>query len=103
MMNVCSNYLSLISKVTFTIPLGHKLIMSACPTHYCISTICALSDILLYNGKEIQKQVAPVSNNAVTGSVLNNFTLKVANLPGVGFIIDTMSFVPCRFLSHSSA
>ena len=51
----------------------------------------------------MQEQVAPVSNNAVTCSVLNNFTSKVANLPGVGCIIDTMSFVACRVLSHSSA
>ena len=102
MMNVCSNCLSLISNVTFTIPLGHKLIPSTCPTHNCISTICALSDIWLYNGKEIQEQVALVSNNAVTGSVLNNFTSKVANLPGDGCMVDTMCFVAHKFLSHSS-
>ena len=76
---------------------------SACPTHNCISTICTLSDIWLYSGKEIQEQVAPVSNNAVTGLVLNNFTLKVANLPWVSCIIDTTCFVACRVLSHSSA
>ena len=74
-----------------------------CPTYNCISTICTLSDIWLYNGKEIQEQVSPVSNNAVTGSVLNSFTSKVANPPGVGCIIDTMCFVAHRVLSHSSA
>ena len=78
-MNVCSNCLSLSSKLTVTVPLGHKLEPYACPTRNCISTICALSDIWLYNGKEIQEQVAPVSNNAVTSSVLNNLTSKVAN------------------------
>ena len=56
-MNVCSNCLSLISNVTVTIPLGHKLVPSAYPTHNCIATICVLSDIWLYNGKEIQGQV----------------------------------------------
>ena len=100
---MCSNCISLISKLTVTIPLEHKLIPSACPTHNCISTICALSDIWLYNGKEIQVQVAPVSNNAVTGLGLNNCKSKVANLPGVGCIIDTMCFVAHRVLSHSSA
>ena len=94
--------MSLISKITFTIPLGQKLVSSACPTHNCISTICVLSDIWLYDGKEIQEQVAPVSNNAVTGSVLNNFTSKVANLPGGGCIVDTMCFMALRSLSHLS-
>ena len=32
-----------------------KLMPSACPIHNCISTICTLSDISLYNGKEIQE------------------------------------------------
>ena len=102
-MNVCSNCLSLISNVTFTIPLGHKLVPSACPTHNCISTICVLFDICLHNGKEIQEQVVPVSNNAVTDSVLNNFSSKVANLRKVGCIVDTMCFMACKFLSHLSA
>ena len=44
-----------------------------------------------------------MSNNAVTGSVLNNFTLRVAYLPGDGCIIDIMCFVAHRVLSHSSA
>ena len=102
-MNVCSNCLSLISKVTFSIPLGPKLTLSTYPTHTCISTICALSDIWLYNLKEIQEQVAPVSNNDLTGSVLNNDTLKVVYLPGIGCIIDTVCFMAYRFLSCSSA
>ena len=101
-MNVCSNCLPLISNVIFTTPLGHKLVPSACPTCNCIFTICALSDIWLHNEKEIHKQVALVSNNAVTGSVLNRFTSKVANLPGNGCIVDTICFVALRFLSHSS-
>ena len=66
------------------------------------STICVLSDIWLYNVKEIHEEVAPVLNNAVTGSVLNNFTLNVANLPGDGCIVDTMCFMELKFLSHSS-
>ena len=85
-MNVCSNCLSLISNVKFTIPLGHKLVLSACPTHNCISTICALSDMWLYNGKEIQEQVAPVLNNAVTGSVLNNLYQKQLNCLGLAVL-----------------
>ena len=92
MMNVFSKCLSLISKLTVTIPIGYKLMPSACPTHICISTICTLSDIWLYNGIEMQEQVTPVSNNAVTGSVLNNFTLKVANLPGVGLLLTLCFF-----------
>ena len=50
----------------------------------------------------MQEQVAAVSNNAVTGSVLNNFTSKVANLPWDGCIIDTICFEAHRALSHSS-
>ena len=101
-MNMCLNCLLLISIVTFTTPLGHKLVPSTCPTHNCISTICVLFDIWLYNGKEIHDQVAPALNNAVTGSVLNKFTSNVANLPGDGCTVDTMCFVVLRFLSHSS-
>ena len=101
-MYVCSNCLSFISNVTYTIPLGQKLVPSTCLTHNCISTTCALSDIWLYHGKEIREQVVSVSNNVVTYSVLNNFTSQVANLPGVGCIVDTMCFVAHRFLSHSS-
>ena len=84
MMNMCSNCLLLISNITFTTPLGHRLVPSACPTYNCISTICILFDIWLYNGKEIHEQVAQVWDNADTGSVLNNFTWNVANLPGDG-------------------
>ena len=65
--------------------------------------MCALSDIWLYIGKEIQEQVAPMSNNAVTSSVPNNLTSKVAILPGVSCIINSMCFVAHRVLSHSSA
>ena len=50
--------------------------LSAFPNHNCISTIHTLSDIWLYNGKEIQEQVAPVSNNAATGSVIKNLHQK---------------------------
>ena len=75
---------------------------SASPTHNCISTMCATSDIWLYNGKKIQEEVALVSNNAVTGSVQNNFTSKVANLPGDCCMVDTICLVACRFLNYSS-
>ena len=60
-------------------------------------------DIWLYNEKEIHEQVAPVSNNAVTGSELNNFTSNVASLPGDGCTEDTMCFMALRFFGHSSA
>ena len=103
MMNMCLNCLLLISNITFTTPLGHKLVPSACPTHNCISTICLLFDIWMYNEKEIHEHVAPVLNNAVTGSVLSNFTSNVVNLPGDGCTVDTMYFMVLRFLSHSSA
>ena len=59
--------------------------------------MCILFDIWLYNEKEIHEQVVLVSDNAVTGSVLNNFKLNVANLSGDGCTIDTM------FLWQSSA
>ena len=96
-MNMCSNCLLLISNITFTTPLGHKLVPSTCHTHNCISTICVLFEIWLYNEKEIHKQDAPVLNNAVTGSVLNNFTSNVANLPGDGCTVDNMCYVALRF------
>ena len=51
----------------------------------------------------MQEQVTLVLNNAVTGSVQKNFTLKVTNLPGVDCIVDTMCLMACKFLSHSSA
>ena len=47
MINMCSNCLLIISNVTFTTPLGHQLLLSTCPTHNCISAICALFDIWL--------------------------------------------------------
>ena len=101
-MNICLNCFLLVSNVTFTIPLGCRLVPSTCPTHNCISTICVLFDIWLYNEKEMHEQVAPVLNNAVTGTVLNNFTSNVAYPPGNGCAVDTMCFMALRFLSHSS-
>ena len=103
MMNMYSNCFLLISNIAFTTPLGHNLVLSACPTCNCISTICVLSDIWLYNGKEVHEQVALVPNNAVTSSVLNTFTLNVTNLPGDGCTVDAMCFMALRFLSHSSS
>ena len=102
MVNMCLNCLLLISNMPFTTPLGYKLVLSTCPTHNYISTICVLFDIWLYNEKEIYEQVSSVSNNVVNGSALNNFTLNVANLPGHGCVVDTMCLVLLRFLSHSS-
>ena len=96
------NCFVLISNITFTTPLGHKLVPSACPTHNCISTICVLFDIWLYNEKEIHKQVVLVSNNAVTGLVLNNLTSEVANLLGDGCTMNTTCFMALRLLSHST-
>ena len=90
-----------ISNITFTTPLGYKLVPYACPTHNCISTICVLFDICLYNVNEIHEHDAPVSNNAVMGSVLNNFTSNVANLPEDGCTVDTMCSVALRSSSHS--
>ena len=91
-MNMCLNCLLLISNINFTIPLGHKLVPPTCPTHNCISTMCVLFDIWLYNGKEIRQQVAPVLNKTITGSVLNNFTSNVANLLGDGCTVDDYVF-----------
>ena len=99
---MCSNCVLIIFNKTFTTPLGHKLVPSTCSTHKSISTIYVLFDIWLYNGKEIHEQDAPVSNNAVTGLVLNNFTLNIANLPEDGCTVDTIYFVALRSLSHSS-
>ena len=96
MVITCLNCFLLISNVTFTIPLGHRLVPSMCPIHNCISTIRVLLDIWLYSEKEIHEQVVPVSNNAVTGSVLNNFTSNVANLPGDGCTVDTMCFMALK-------
>ena len=99
---MCSNCLLLISNITFTTPLGHRLVPSTCPIHNCISTICVLFDISLYNVNEIHEHDAPVSNNAITGSVLNNFTSNVANLPEDGSTAYTMCSVAPRSASHSS-
>ena len=88
----------LISNVTFTTPLGHNLY------HSLVLLVTAslpyiLSDIWLYSGKKIHEYIATVSNNAVTGSVLNNFTSNVANLPVDCCAVDTMFFLTCRLLS----
>ena len=75
---------------------------SICPTYNCISTICVCLISGLYNEKEIYEQVAMVLKNAVTGSILNNFTLNVTNLPRDGCTVDTMCFMALKFLSHPS-
>ena len=96
MMNMCLNCFLLISNITFTIPLGHRLESSTCPTtHYCISAFLCF---FLISGctlkRKIDEQVAPVSNNTVTGSEINNFTSNVANLPEE---VDDKCFVALKF------